>query len=440
VDQEAVARMLPFLSMRRSVSTPPASPSPVPPTPDAITDTPPSPATPVRASARTTRGRPRGGGAAGVQFTPPSAPAGRGRGRGRAQPVPSPVGNSNTNILATLPTNTCTTGQIRASPAPGAQPSVFDRDATASTLLPDEVSEFMRTTAIREDAAERSRFLSTARNLFPDPFGTTPMAVPCTPRTPGEAYDNYNLEELFYQNTPSAVNVTANPFFGVRVSAPEPVRAMSRPPVASPSFIETPTVAKENQLFALPTVELLDSILKDALELRFLDKMQLAIITETRELITQYTSMISMVSGMTSVNPAFFKLLADYKSKMVRKMRVLTSSPVTSTAQRAMLAPLIHFMSEYSDTKGYGTPFPIKEFRKTKPYVNEFRSSFKDPSGGKSHSPFKPDNFNRRRDEPNPHGGGGGGSYSRPREDHYNRSPRNDRDRKPGPYNTRGRY
>jgi hypothetical protein len=219
------------------------------------------------------------------------------------------------------------------------------------------------------------------------------------------------------------------------------VRAVSRPPVASPSFIETPDAAKENQLFSVPTVELLDSILKEAFELRFLDKMQLAIITEVRELIDRYSSMISMVADLASVNPAFFKLLGDYKNKMVRKLRVLTSSPVSSTAQRAMVAPLIHFMSEYSDTKGYGTIFPIKEFRKPKTYTAEFRSSFRDNSGAKPSSPFKPDNFYRKKDDYNSYNGGGGSNYTRPREDHYSRSPRGgDRDRKPAPYNGRKRY
>jgi hypothetical protein len=439
IDQETVARMIPFLVMRRSISTPPCFVAPAPEITQSMDNTPPSPATPVRASVRATRGRPRGGGAPSVQFTPPSAPVGRGRGRGRASPSPAPV-DSNIHILVTSPLNMgTTTSQVGPVPVTPAQQACFDaqfnaleRDSAAEPAFTD----FMRTSALREDAEERARFVNAARNLFPDPHG---QATPCprTPLTPGRTYDP---ADLYFQNTPATVNVTANPFFGVRVSAPELDRAASRPPMASPSFIETPDAAKENQLFSVPTVELLESILKETFELRFLDKMQLAIITEIRELITRYSSMISMVADMASVNPAFFKLLGDYKSKMVRKLRVLTSSPVSSAAQRAMVAPLIHFMSEYSDTKGFGTIFPIKEFRKPKPYAAEYRSSFRDNSGVKPSSSYKPDNFNRKKDDSNSYNGGGRAYYGRPREDNYSRIPRGDKDRKPAPYNGRGRF
>jgi hypothetical protein len=272
------------------------------------------------------------------------------------------------------------------------------------------------------------------------PQSYSPQVDPQVFNTPMYHQDPFETGE--FGNTYSPASVTANPLFGVSVIAPA---------VASPSFMATPTVsAKDDQLFELPQVVRLERILKEAQDFRFFDRIQVAIVTEVLALCVKYKTMIGMVSHHPSVDVTFFTFLLEYKGTMVRKLRVLSAMPVTSVAQRALLSPLITFMADYTETKGFGVLFPIRmdQRKGTKFAGSDFRSSFKENSGGSSTSQYKPEYQNRKREDYNSGGhsssssssssGSQRPSFQRSRENEgYQRFQRFDKDRKPEPYRRR---
>jgi hypothetical protein len=201
-----------------------------------------------------------------------------------------------------------------------------------------------------------------------------------------------NLENSFAPAPPAPPVVTSNPFFGVRVQAPDigsPAHFHGQE--TRPEFMNPLATSKDEQLFAPPTVTRLINIAKNALNLRFLDKVARALLEETEVVAARYINQIAMTGSQLAVSPQLFTFLKEYKDEMVRKLRTLASRPVESASQRAQLAPIIAFMTDSTETKGYGTLFPIST-RKTS-YHSDYRSSFRSNSGESSDSKFKPNRY-----------------------------------------------
>jgi hypothetical protein len=149
--------------------------------------------------------------------------------------------------------------------------------------------------------------------------------------------------------------------------------------------------SKDELLFAPPTVTRLINITRNALSLRFLDKVARALLEETEAVATRYINQIAMSGNQLAVSPQLFTFLKEYKDEMVRKLRTLASRPVESVSHRTQLAPIIAFLSDSTETKGYGTLFPISTRKTT--YHSDYRSSFRSNSGEISDSKHKPNRY-----------------------------------------------
>jgi hypothetical protein len=213
--------------------------------------------------------------------------------------------------------------------------------------------------------------------------------------------------------------------------------------------------SKDELLFAPPTVTRLINITRNALNLKFLDKVARALLEETEVIATRYINQIAMSGNQLAVSPQLFTFLKEYKDEMVRKLRTLASRPVESVSQRTMLAPIIAFLTDSTEVKGYGTLFPIST-KKTS-YQSDYRSSFRSNSGESTDSKSKSNRY--RSDNSSGDQKGGGGDYRRDyhrssgqpnrRDDYhsrsssssstYHRSPSKGGSYRSAPYDRRGR-
>jgi hypothetical protein len=221
-----------------------------------------------------------------------------------------------------------------------------------------------------------------------------------------------NLDTEWDFSRPDAHALTAlqgteripNPFLGVRTRAPTPSSPMTAPdpPPTNREFMVVSSSSKDSMAFPVPLVLRLIKIMIECKELRFFDTVSKSIVTEIISEGGKFLKQVELIGEDASISSGVFNFLDEYQQNMVRKLRVLCARPVDSASQRALLAPLIAFVTEFTDTKGYGNLFPIdKKKYKPKEFKSDYRNSFRDNSGdspssySSHHSPYRGDNSYR---------------------------------------------
>jgi hypothetical protein len=401
---------------------------------------------------------------------------------------PAPLHNISIDLASTPVTNrNSTVGQ-----SPGSGDGVFAPDASSpGNLTP--VTNMMRTASLREEAQARTGFQNTVRNLFPNSpsngvTGASPLPVasprmpdtplnwaigpePLTPRAPYPAFQqlppqhpqmdmNFQFGN-FGNETSQRQAVTPNPFQGVQINGPMPSSLGPAMPT-NISFIAPDAISKDDQLFHAATIVELQAIMTEIKESPYAlppsDITASKIVDEILRDCKSYLSQAMMTTRQAEVDPQLFVFLMGYKKEIVRRMRVLQSRPVESVSARTHFAAFISFMTKYTETKGYGTPFQVEKgnIRKGKNFGSTYRNSFQSNSGNNSNfnkpqyqnreyqSREKPE-YQRRYSNPSSSSSSSGGnqSYQSYRKSNYERDQPNKyggNSRRGAPYDRKERY
>jgi hypothetical protein len=296
-------------------------------------------------------------------------------------------------------------------------PSPVPSPAATILLASDPAVRAVRNAALNVDADLRWDFVSTARNLF-GPDTAIPQAtvsntvtqvitsarqIPLMQPTLGPRTSSLSSETIVVDDPPlgwyhldansMAVLQSAgripNPFLGVRTTAPNPQPSDAYSVIEEGvrmQFMEINKASKDNQVFPVPLIVRLTAILVEAKDLRFLDTIARAIIHETLLECGKYLKQISLTENETSISPGVFAFLFEYQQTIIWKLLTLCSRPLESASQCSLMAPIITFVNDYTDTRGYGTLGPIdkKKSSSSKGKSSDYRSSFRDNSGGNS--------------------------------------------------------